>query len=475
MKKIFLILGSALLMLTSCDGDLESLNVNPKAPIDNPPSGYLFSSGVVTGMNQMNTLNVNRSVFRHLTQQLADVTYREGTRMNFRRRDVADAHWNQLYYALNSLNTSKTIIANEPLDANVKKNRLAMVDAMQVYFYQILVDSYGNIPYSQSLKVDEYLSPKYDDAKTIYLDLLARINADINALNTSSAGFGSDDIIYGGDIVKWKKLMNSIKLKLGMNLADVDATLSKSTVESAYNSGVFASNDDSAIIKYQPTGVFTSPLYEDLVLSGRVDFCATNTIITYLKNNNDPRIGKYFTTAASGDNAGQYVGGVFGLNPTAAQTLSLINPSISVADGLGYLTDYVEIKFLLAEAAARGYAVGTAAMHFDQGIAASMDHWKVNTVDKTAYLATHNYSVQSASGQPWKKIIGNEAWIAMYNRGFEAWTFNRRLDNMAYSPLPPVRVLYPIKEYSINSTNVAEAATAIGGDKQTVKLFWDKN
>src|SRR5690606_16853498 len=106
------------------------------------------------------------------------------------------------------------------------------------------------------------------------------------------------------------------------------------------NSGVFASNDDSAIIKYQPTGVFTSPLYEDLVLSGRVDFCATNTIITYLKNNNDPRIGKYFTTAASGDNAGQYVGGVFGLNPTAAQTLSLINPSISVADGLGYLTDY---------------------------------------------------------------------------------------------------------------------------------------
>ena len=135
-----------------------------------------------------------------------------------------------------------------------------------------------------------------------------------------------------------------MKLKIGINLADVDATLSKSTVESAYSSGVFTSNSDSAIIKYQPTGVFTSPIYADLVLSGRVDFCATSTIINYMKVGNDPRISKYFSTAASGTNAGQYVGGAFGLNPTAAQTLSLINPSISVADGLGYLTDYVEVK-----------------------------------------------------------------------------------------------------------------------------------
>lgn len=473
MKKIFLIIGSALLMLTSCE-DIESLNVDPKAPIDNPPSGYLFSSGVVTGLNQMNTLNVNRSIFRHLTQQLADVTYREGTRYNFRRRDVADAHWNQIFYALNSLNKSKEIINGEALDPKVKANRLAIIDAMQVYFFQILVDSYGNVPYSQALNIDQYLSPKYDDAKTIYQDLINRISADINALDTSAAGFGSDDVVYAGDMVKWKRFMNSIKLKLGINLADTDPTLAKSTVESAYNSGVFTSNTDSAIIQYQPTGVFTSPLYEDLVLSGRVDFVATSLIINYLKNNNDPRISKYFTTAVSGPNAGQYVGGVFGLNPTAAQTLSLINPAISVADGLGYLSDYVEIEFILAEAAARGYSVGTIESHFDAAIAASMDHWKVGATEKAAYLATHNYATQSAGGDPWKKIIGNEAWIAMYNRGFEAWTFSRRLDNMTYAPIPPVRVLYPIKEYSINSSNVATASNAIGGDEQTTKIFWDK-
>ncbi|OVE59879.1 SusD/RagB family nutrient-binding outer membrane lipoprotein [Chryseobacterium mucoviscidosis] len=474
MKKIFLIIGSALLMLTSCE-DIESLNVDPKAPVDNPPSGYLFSSGVVTGLNQMNTLNVNRSIFRHLTQQLADVTYREGTRYSFRRRDVADAHWNQLFYALNSLNKSKEIIATETLDAKVKANRLAMIDAMQVYFFQILVDSYGNVPYSQALQIEQFLSPKYDDGKTIYQDLIKRINADISALDNSAAGFGSDDVVYGGDLVKWRKFMNSLKLKLGMNLADVDASLAKSTVESAYSAGVFSSNTDSAIIQYQSTGLFTSPLYEDLVLSGRVDFCATNLIVNYLKTNNDPRISKYFTTALSGSNAGQYVGGTFGLNPSAAQTLSLINPSISVANGLGYLADYVEIEFLLAEAAARGYSVGSIATHFDAGIGASMDHWKVSATDKAAYLATHNYAVQSTTGNPWKKIIGDEAWIAMYNRGFEAWTFNRRLDNRTYTPTPPVRVLYPIKEYSINSSNVAAASTAIGGDEQTTKIFWDVN
>ena len=472
MKKIILLVGISVLTLMSCESDITSLNVNPKAPIENPSSAYLFSSGVVTALNQMNTLNVNRSIFRHLTHQLADVTYREGTRYNFRRRDIADAHLNQLYSSLNTLETSKNIIQNEGLNSNVAKNRLAMIDAMQVYIYQILVDSYGNIPYSQALQVDKYLSPKYDDGLTIYKDLIVRIDKDLAALDSSSEGFGTDDVLYHGDVALWKKFINSVKLKIGINLADVDATLSKSTVESAYSSGVFTSNSDSAIIKYQPTGVFTSPMYSDLVLSGRVDFCATSTIINYMKAGNDPRISKYFSTAASGTNAGQYVGGAFGLNPTAAQTLSLINPSISVADGLGYLTDYVEIKFLLAEAAARGYSVGdTTANHFNQAISASMDHWGVSSADKALYLSSHNYASQTGT---WKQIIGNEAWISMFNRGFEAWTFFRRLDNRTYSKTPPVRVLYPIKEYSINSTNVASASDAIGSDASTVKLFWDK-
>jgi hypothetical protein len=78
----------------------------------------------------------------------------------------------------------------------------------------------------------------------------------MSALDNSAAGFGSDDVVYGGDLFKWRKFMNSLKLKLGMNLADVDASLAKSTVESAYSAGVFSSNTDSAIIQYQSTGLF---------------------------------------------------------------------------------------------------------------------------------------------------------------------------------------------------------------------------
>jgi hypothetical protein len=117
-----------------------------------------------------------------------------------------------------------------------------------------------------------------DDAATIYQDLINRVNKALSDLDDSEGSFGSADLVYGGDVTLWKKFANSLKLKLGITIADADAALSKSTVESAISGGVFESTDDNALFPFM-TATHTNPIYEDVIQSGRNDFVPANTIV----------------------------------------------------------------------------------------------------------------------------------------------------------------------------------------------------
>lgn len=149
----------------------------------------------------------------------------------------------------------------------------------------------------------------------------------------------------------------------------------------------------------------------------------------------------------------------------------------------GVLFEASEINFYLAEAAARGYSVpGTAQGYYEAAIRASMQYWGINsTADINAYLANPGVVYSAAN---WKQRIGEQAWIAMYNRGFESWNFFRRLDYPALTApnataaadgKVPTRLTYPINEQTVNGANWTTASSAIGGDKLTTKLFWDIN
>ena len=145
------------------------------------------------------------------------------------------------------------------------------------------------------------------------------------------------------------------------------------------------------------------------------------------------------------------------------------------------LMDYSEIKFLLAEAIERGYAVGgTAAAHYTDAITANMQEWGVSSSEISTYLATPAVDYATAAGT-WREKIGFQFWLAMYNRGFEGWCVYRKYDtpvmNTAVeSGLPvPKRYTYPLKEQTLNATNYAAASAAIGEDLQQTKIFWDVN
>jgi hypothetical protein len=407
-------------------------------------------------------------------------------------RQIPDRLFQTLYRdVLEDLQQAKTLIDGDGTkSAGVKANQLAIADIMEVYAYHILVNTFGNVPYTAALNYAN-ITPKYDDAKTIELDLLSRLQVAVTTLNAnaSASSYGGSDLIYGGNVGSWIKFGNTLMLKLGMLLADVDNTNAQKYVTAAVAGGVFTSNTDNALFKYLSATPNTNPLWIDLVQSGRTDFVASNTLVTMMNNLNDPRLSSYFTPVS-----GAYVGGV---NGTANAYASYSAPSSVFTNPTfgNLLLDYSETEFLLAEAAERGLGgVAGAAGHYNAGIQASIAYWYAlanaagiaNTspiyaaTAYTTYIGNAAVAYATAAGT-YKQKIGQQKYIALYNRGFDAWTEWRRLDYPILAPATgsltgiPVRFTYPIKEQNLNGTNYGQAAAAIGGDLVATKLFWDVN
>ena len=474
MKKYFIIAFSSLLIL-SCTKNISSLNEEKKKAA-NVPAASLFANATKAVTDYLASTNVNINVFRLVTQQWATTTYQDEPNYDFTTRNIPQAWWTWMYRdVLIDLQEAKKLIPNTlGITDGVKKNRTAIVDLMQVFTYSILVNTFGNVPYSESLDYNK-LFPKYDDAKAIYDDLMTRLNTDIAALSTASKGFDAvDDILYAGSVAAWIKFGNTLRMRLGMMLADVDATKAKAAVE-ASSPNAFTSSNDNAVFRYLSATPNTNPIWVDLIQSNRQDFVAGNTLVNTMKALNDPRLTLYFRP---NDN-GEYVGGVLGSNNTFT-LFAKPSDKVAAANFPAVLLDYVEAEFDRAEAIERGFTVaGTAAEHYNNAIRASILYWGGTNAQADAYLAQPAVAYATAAGN-YKQKIGTQKWIALYNRGYELWTEYRRLDypvlvipTTAKSGFPN-RFTYPTNEQTLNPENYTEAAAAMGTDKVESKIFWDK-
>lgn len=493
MKKIIVLLGILSFTFGCNDDGLTSLNEDRKLPTA-VPAGALFGNAEKNIFDQMVSTNVNNNVFRLFSQHWTETTYLDESKYDILQRNIPDRVWRVFYRdVLRDLQEATKITSAEAAgsipEKKAKANKLAIIELLNIYSYSVLVDTFGNVPYSDALKPIESPSPKYDDASTIYSDLFARLEVAIASLDTSGASFGNTDFVYQGNVANWKKFANSLKLKMALTVADVPAftAIAKTKAEQAVASGVIISDADNASLTYLPTQPNTNPLYEDLVTSGRFDFVAAEPLVNQMNTLNDPRRPFYYTSIA-----GIYVGGPYAQGGDFADFSSPGDPSD--ATGLktrlldptleALIMDYTEVEFYLAEAVSRGYSVGgTAASHYNNAITSSIVYWGGTTVQATAYLAQPAVAYATATGT-WQQKIGTQAWIGLYNRGFEAWTSFRRLDYPALTApanaasaaegVVPRRLTYPVLEQTLNGANYTTASSAIGGDKLKTKLFWDK-
>ncbi len=494
MKNKFLFFG-LLLAFVACT-DLTDLNVDKKNPFA-VPGETLFTSAQKNLVDQMVSSNVNENIFRMFVQHWTETTYTDEANYDLTGRAISQQHWDALYRrTVANLKESAKIIANDEAISDeqikAKNNKLAIIEVLSVYAYSVLVETFGNIPYSQALDI-EILNPVYDDGLTVYKDLIARLNAAIGNMDAGAESFSADaDNIYQGDAGLWLKFANSLKLRMGIVLADVasESALSRSTVESAVTAGVLTSNADNTTMEFGAANPNTNPIYLDLVSSGRQDFIGANTFVDAMNALNDPRRSFYFQHNMDDPNTPEleFVGGVYGESSpfdnysqvskgSSPGTFALLEPTFP-----GTIMSAAEVHFLLTEAVARGYNVGgTVEEHYNEAITASILDWGGSQADADAYLAQPSVAYATAAGT-WQQKIGTQAWIGLYNRGFEGWTTWRRLDYPVLVAPPaaqsdiPVRMTYPIVEQTLNGAQWAAAVLAISGgtdDLVETKLFFD--
>jgi hypothetical protein len=468
MKKLSILSLVFILFWTSCD--ITGLNENTQAPVDisaNP----LFSNAQLE-IGRFIGMGANYFGFKMYPQHWAATQDR--SRDRYILGSEPDNTWSRFYGdILISLKDAKNKFENnEELTSGVKANKLACIEVMQVLAYSYLVDIFGNVPYSEALD-PENTQPSFDDAQQIYMDLLSRLNTAIDNFDSSVEGFGSADIIYNGDISKWEKFANSIKMRLAINISDVNSSKAQTVIEEA-SPNAFTSNADNAKIRFQSATPNTNPSWVRLVQSGRTDNVPSNSFISRLNDRNDPRRSKFFTT-----HNGIYIGGENGTN-NDYEDYSHFSEIIRSPDLPASILNYEEVEFIRAEAAARGFNVsGSATGHYENGIRADMEEWNVAESEINAYLAQSNVAYSSASGDYHQKI-GLQKWISFHMQGLRAWTLVRRLDTPDLdTPVGAIidelmkRYEYPIAPQNLNEASYEEAAEAIGGDNLTTKIFWD--
>lgn len=479
MRKLFIAIVS-LALVTSCVDSLDDYNIEQKRPSTAPPETF-FTVSVKLLSDLMATPNVNTNNFRLYVQHWATTTYLQEPRYDLTSRIIPQNIWQTLYKdVIADLRESKRLTEEDELIAAENKAiMMAQLEIMEVYAWSLLVNTFGDVPYSQAMDFQNPV-PAYDDAATIYSDILDRLDVALGSVAGDGIGFEAADVLYDGDTDQWLKFGNSLKLKLAMLLADIDNGKAKQLVEEAATN-VFTSNADNARFPYLNSPPNNNPLSANLNpdFSTRQDYVIASTIIDKMNDLNDPRRPAYFTTVG-----GVYKGGNYGF-ANAYADFSHVSNTIIAPDFEALLLDYSEVEFLLAEAVERGYSVpGTAEEHYNKAVEASILYWGGSESDAANYLAQPEVNYATA-GSTYKEKIGTQKWLAMYNRGMDAWTEWRKFDYPVLQPpaggnvpvglIIPTRIIYPINEQTLNGTNRDAAAASIGGDLASTKLFWDVN
>ncbi|MES2062436.1 MAG: SusD/RagB family nutrient-binding outer membrane lipoprotein [Bacteroidota bacterium] len=479
MKNLKYIPIAFLLVFSSCKKSFNELNTDPKSPV-NVPANTVFLAGQKNLVDAYTTSIWTSSPFRVLAQTWTQTANINEAKYQFTTNNAPGGWWDKLYTTvLGNLAQASTLYDAEKTLPAVKNNKKLITDILEVYTFNLLVTTYGNIPYTQAL--DKSIPfPKYDDAKTVTYDLISRLDKDIAGLDVSAASFGAADQIYKGNVAQWKKFAATLKLKLALLIADKDAATANTKVLEAVNSGVFttAATDNAAFAYTSGIVVNSNPVWQDLVngVYG-VYYAPSAFFINKLIALNDPRLPLLFTKDINGNYSGA-AAAAGGVNAN----LSRFNSIYLSPTSPGNLLDYAETEFLLAEAVERNINVGgTAEDHYKKAVRASIVYLGGTNTQADDYLAQPSVAYTTATGD-WRQKIGYQKWIAFANRNWDSWTEIRRLgypninaDSPPVGALSalPLRFYYPPAEQNNNNKNWQDAVAAIGGqDAVTVKLFW---
>lgn len=359
-------------------------------------------------------------------------------------------------------------------------NQQAVAKILKAYLFWFITDRWGAVPYSESLRGTANLTPAYDAQESIYTSLFALLKEAESQIDVGVSI--PDDILYNGNMAKWKRLSASIRLLMALRLSEVDESLASAEFNDAVNSGIMMSNGDSFIFRHLPEANHQSYWFSqiDPVLGrGREWWALSETLVAKMSPVNDPRLPVYGRPATGG----VYTGLVFGTQGALdAADYSLLGDALWQQDAPVYLITYSELLFALSEAAKRTWIPGGDAQaqeHYEGGIEQSLLQWTGSNDDLAAFLTEPAIAYDPANAY---EQIATQKYVHLFMHGYEAWAEYRRTgfpDDMV-EPLGrpvPTRQMYVETEQFNNSENYSVALLEQFGQEQESQYFrvwWDQ-
>jgi hypothetical protein len=504
MKKILNIcfLALFLISITSCENNFDEINTS-KTSATNIDPAFILNNAVIN--SSIVTLIYEIGVVQQIISPNSGVL--TGANYNQDNRATTDDNWANYYRGV--IRNTKDIIYKTK-DNPARSNLMNMARILQAHAFMVITDTYGDIPYTQGgegyYSSDNFF-PKYEKQQDIYPKIIAELTEATAALDAAKK-VETADILYGGDIAKWKKFGYSLLLRAGMRLSAVDAAKAQATVTAAFNGGVMTLNTENAVVRHDAN--YRNPISNTLNSTEAANYYLTKPFVDALKSTNDPRLVSI---------AVRYMGAKSGSDHVPAKASILANDQIGLpmgkdnktageaatADGLVSFYEYSQADrnrivkvaapmflvtasqslLLLAEARQKNWiSAGTAAQYYSDGIAAHMNQMAlfdatcaVAAADRDAYIAANPLKAGTELNQ-----INTQYWISSFLNGPEAFANFRRSGFPALAPNPYPgkevewinRLTYPNSEISVNSENVNAAIAAQGADNLATKVWWDK-
>ena len=470
-------------LVSGCTKDFDEINVTPNSPT-------AVNSGLLLPQIQRDMMNALMGE----TWGIGNIVIQHTAKNQFVNEDrylwgELNSIWNNVY---DNMRDVKIILQQS--EANGEQNYKAVALIMKSWMFTLATDAYGDVPYSEALNAKEGQNyPKYDKQEDIYNGILSDLKTASDLLGTSSEAVAGD-VIFKGDITKWKKLANSLRIRALMRISnkrDVSADL-RSIVDNAANYPVFESVADNAVYSYASSAPDQFPLHSSRIGSFN-EFRASKTLLDTLKTLNDPRMSIFFrpTPSTIGSANPVYVGIPNGMNdvdalqfnggPQFQSTIGTLfyeeavtSKGLSIAKGV--IMTFAELQFLLAEAAEKGLISGDAKTYYENGVNASFSFYGLTTPANYFTLPQVDYT---GSQQQKLSKIGFQKWVSLYFQGLEAWFDWRRTGIPALLPgisnqnnnLIPVRFRYPIIEQALNNAAYKEAIQRQGPDDLNSKMW----
>jgi hypothetical protein len=363
-----------------------------------------------------------------------------------------------------------------------KSNQIAVARIMKAYYFLYLTDTWGDVPYSESLKGNEAFTPKYDKQQDIYTALLKELAEAVAQINEAESAVVGD-ILLGGNMAAWKRFANTIRMTMALRLSKADAARGKAEYVAAVAAGVIASNAQNISYKYLASDPNNyNPWYNNYNVSNRNDYALSKTMTDYMEPKADPRLPVYGEVLSGGVVKGLPYGRNVAVNIPAAY--SRIGEFFKSQGAALPLVNYAQVLFMQAEAAKLGYTAGgdaEAEARYKDAIKASWQMYGVfDQARYDAYLLNPAVVYSSATGH---RQILTEKWVHMYLNSWETWSDWRRTGFPVLTAATdaidsrgiPLRLGYPPAESTLNGDNYKSAVANMGGtDDNYGKMWWLK-